>query len=161
MKNNMLFIFRLGLRSIAWAIVKDWIRRRFPDVQSVSTTALQTWLQEGMTKPLLLDVRTPAEYEVSHLPQARRAPDDPAALSQWSDVTPTTPIVAYCSVGYRSARLARQLQAMGYETVFNLEGSIFQWANEGKPVYQGGKAVKQVHPYDRLWGCLLEPSYRS
>jgi 3-mercaptopyruvate sulfurtransferase SseA len=65
--------------------------------------------------------------------------------------------VTYCSVGYRSAALAQQLQAMGCKKVFNLEGSLFEWVNQGYPVYQGEQVVKSVHPFNRLWGLLLNP----
>ena len=37
----------------------------------------------------------------------------------------------------------------------NLEGSIFRWAGEGRPVYRDGVRVEQVHPYDDRWGALL------
>ena len=62
----------------------------------------------------------------------------------------------YCSVGYRSSRLAEELRARGFENVFNLEGSLFQWANEGRPLYRGEERVDQAHPYDEEWGQLLD-----
>ncbi|NEQ28665.1 MAG: rhodanese-like domain-containing protein, partial [Microcoleus sp. SIO2G3] len=71
------------------------------------------------------------------------------------------PIVAYCSVGWRSSRVVDRLQQASYTNAFNLEGSIFQWANEGRPVFQNGERVQQVHPYSRLWGQLLKPNLRA
>ena len=47
------------------------------------------------------------------------------------------PIVTYCSVGYRSGKMAERLQAAGYTNVRNLEGSIFKWANEHRPLVRG------------------------
>lgn len=67
-------------------------------------------------------------------------------------------IVVYCSVGYRSSRLARQLRTRGVKNVFNLEGSLFKWANEGRPVYRGSERVQEVHPFDEDWGELLDES---
>jgi rhodanese-related sulfurtransferase len=148
------------LRSIAWIITKQLIRRQFPEVSYLSPKELTNWLSQRSDPPLLLDVRTAEEYAVSHLPTAQLAPRDPQLLSQWERLSFETPIVLYCSVGYRSARLAQQLQDAGYKTVFNLEGSIFQWANEGYPVQQNDRIVEQVHPYNALWGKLLDDEYR-
>ena len=69
-------------------------------------------------------------------------------------------MVVYCSVGYRSAELARKLTARGHANVANLEGSLFAWANEGRPVYAGTRLADRVHPYDAAWGSLLKPELR-
>ena len=71
------------------------------------------------------------------------------------------PIVVYSSVGYRSARLAHWLAGQGYTNVRNLAGSIFQWANEDRPVFRDGRPTTEVHPYDRRWGLLLESRFRA
>jgi len=71
------------------------------------------------------------------------------------------PIVVYCSVGYRSARVAHWLAGQGYTNVRNLEGSLFQWANEDRPIFRDGRSTLEVHPYDRRWGLLLESRYRA
>jgi hypothetical protein len=65
--------------------------------------------------------------------------------------------VAYCSVGYRSARLVAQLRQAGYTQVYNLEGSIFRWANEGQSLVSQGQLVAVVHPFNPTWGLLLRP----
>ncbi len=43
----------------------------------------------------------------------------------------------------------------------NLKGSIFQWANEGRPVVRDGEPVREVHPYDAVWGRLLDRDLRA
>lgn len=73
----------------------------------------------------------------------------------------TDKIVVYCSVGVRSAQFAEKLQQAGYPNVYNLNGSIFEWANENRPLYQGQQQVTQVHPYNSFWGKLLVPNYRA
>ncbi len=110
---------------------------------------------------MLLDARTEAEYAVSHLRGARRIDPAHPALDPLSGVPKTAAIVVYCSVGYRSASVADWLMAQGFGNVRNLEGSLFRWANEGRPVYQGERRVTRVHPYDRTWGLLLEPVHRA
>ena len=147
-------------RWLGWQVVKAGTRHKFPTVQGIGTQSLAVWLADPQRpQPILLDVREPAEFAVSHLADARRVEPgtDPAAL----DLPKDQPIVTYCSVGYRSADYAQRLQQAGYTDVRNLEGSIFQWANEGRPVFDDGKQAEKVHPYNDTWGKLLEPSLRA
>ena len=146
------------LRILGWWVIKWLIRLQFPQIQQLSTEDLATWLQEdGVRKPLLLDVRSKEEYEVSHLQNARLAPNNLEDLVNQERINFLTPIVVYCSVGYRSAASAFYLQSIGYQNVFNLSGSIFQWVNENRLVYQGEKQVNKVHCYQRFWQYLLLP----
>ena len=142
------------LRPLAWKGVKRWVRQSFPSVESISTADLENWLAQD-DPPLLIDTRQEAEYAVSHLPQAHRASTVEAIEAM--GVSKEVPVVLYCSVGYRSARLGQQLQAAGYRAI-NLEGSLFQWANEGRSLVAAGQPTRQVHPYNRLWQLLLKPT---
>jgi hypothetical protein len=45
--------------------------------------------------------------------------------------------------------------------VQNLEGSIFQWANEHRPLVRDGQRETRVHPYNAVWGRLLAPEVRA
>lgn len=144
------------LRALAWPLVKGLVRRKFPAAESLTTDQLAGWLVGDLPPPILVDVRTPAEYAVSHLPGARHLPSLEAV--QQAQIPPQATLVLYCSVGYRSARLAEQLQQAGYPHAINLEGSIFEWYNQGHPVVRDGQPVQQVHPYSRSWGLLLKSS---
>jgi hypothetical protein len=57
--------------------------------------------------------------------------------------------------------MAERLQKAGFTRVRNLEGSIFEWANEGRPLVREGKKVTTVHPYDTTWGRLLRDDVRA
>ncbi len=147
---------RTVARPVAWWVVDHWVKWAFPGVPTLSPQRLANWLSEGKGPlPILLDVRQDDEFAVSHLPEAHRTPTLDAALALGLD--PERPIVAYCSVGYRSARLAAQLQAAGYTQVYNLAGSMFQWANEGRSLVHSGRPTTVVHPYNPRWGLLLKP----
>jgi len=140
-----------------WPSVQKLIHKKFPTVRELSTTALAEWLAApDREPPLLLDARAPAEFAVSHLAGARSVPTASDALRLLQDRDKGRPIVVYCSVGYRSAAMVERLQAAGFTRVQNLAGSIFQWANEGRPLYRAGRPVRQVHPYDAKWGVLLD-----
>ncbi len=149
-----------------WSTTLKMIRAKFPGVAQLSTDSLQVWLEAapdrpGRESPLLLDVREKEEYEVSHLEGALLATSEKEALQALEDVPPDQPVVLYCSVGYRSSEMAGYLEKKGFRKVFNLEGSIFAWANEGRPVYRGDDRAHVVHPYDRVWGKLLKKALRA
>ncbi len=153
-------VFLTG-RSLARRIIKRLITRKFPTVEWITTEEFARWLEDpAKLLPILLDARSEAEYAISHLKDSQRIdPNQPdlAAFTESKD----TPIVVYCSVGYRSARVAEQLGETGFSRVYNLEGSIFQWANEGRPVCKDDSPTMLVHPYDALWGRLLRSEYRA
>lgn len=142
-----------------WSTVRQGIRQRFPDVATISTAELAAQLQNDRA-PVLLDARSLEEYAVSHLPGALHAPDGAAALTALADVGRDTPVVTYCSVGYRSAQRAEELHRAGFSRVRNLEGSIFQWANEDRPLVDADGPVHVVHPYGSPWDGLLDEEHR-
>ena len=116
---------------------------------------LNEQLSNPAKTPLLLDTRTPAEYKVSHLKGARFVAYDSFQVSQLGDVPKDTPIVVYCAVGYRSERVGEQLQQAGYKQVHNLYGGIFEWVNQGYPVYNDSGKTDKVHAYSKTWGVWL------
>jgi rhodanese-related sulfurtransferase len=146
-------------RALAWKLVKRIVHRQFPQVQSISTSELAAWLESDMPPPVLIDARQQEEYAVSHLPGARHFRTVEAV--QQANISSDATVILYCSVGYRSARLAQQLQAAGYKHVMNLEGSIFEWYNQGHGVSANHEPVRQVHPYNRVWGLLLKQPRRK
>ncbi len=106
---------------------------------------------------LLLDAREPKEFAVSHLANALHVGYDDFKLSAVPDsVAKDRPIVVYCSVGYRSEKVAERLRAAGFTQVSNLYGGIFEWVNQGNPVVDDQGATKRVHAYGRAWGVWLK-----
>lgn len=149
-------------KTSSWRAVNHMIAANYPDVPTITTDSLSNRLADSSRRqPLLLDTRSPEEYAVSHLPGAWRVDPEGTSFPELDAVPRDTPIVVYCSVGYRSARVSSRLQKNGFTQVANLEGSIFQWANEGRPVFRDGVRVEAVHPYDRTWGTLLVDSLHT
>ncbi len=143
----------------AWEQALRFVHEAFPDVPQMTTRQLAAMQAHDAPDVVLLDARTPAEFNVSHLPGAVLASNTRMALDALEVNDPERTVVVYCSVGYRSSRLAKQLRARGFENVFNLEGSLFQWANEGRPLYRGDERVYRAHPYDEEWGQLLDKAF--
>ncbi len=135
------------------------LQKKFPDVAQISPAELAAWVNDSArTPPILLDVREEKEFAVSHLPGARRAEKDFATQLKRLGVSKEQPIVVYCSVGYRSTVLAQKLQKAGFANVRNLEGSIFAWANEERPLVNANGATRGAHPFNIVWGRYLDKS---
>ena len=122
-------------------------------VPYVNVTALHE-----MDRPVTLDTRKKEEYEVSHLKDALwvgfKSFDITEVTSKIKDKD--TEIIVYCSIGVRSENIGEKLQDAGYTNVKNLYGGIFEWKNEGYPVYDSiGNETEKVHAFSKHWGKLL------
>ena len=149
-----------GPAEMALAAMKPLITVEHPSVRWVDAAGLVE-AQSTASPPLLVDVRTEAEWKEGQIAGAVRIPHDatdfPVALTR----DPTQPVVVYCAVGVRSAWLAERLQGAGYTDVQNLEGGIFAWASAGLPMVKDGAPTTTVHPYDATWGKMLAPEHRA
>lgn len=141
-------------RTPDWATLRQEIRTRFPAVSQISAAELEREHPDA----LLVDVRSPEEYAVSHLPGAVRAttPEEVRAALAGSGAHE---VVLYCSVGWRSSELAQRIDGSLGVPVHDLEGSIFAWANAGRPLERDGRPAHEVHPFDATWGRLLDERY--
>ena len=110
---------------------------------------------------ILLDVRETEETAASTLPGARAVP--PSAVAQLN-IAPqaNAVIVAYCTVGYRSGLAAVALEKRLKQPVYNLEGGIIAWFNQGGILHDAqGQPTQGVHPYDKEWEPFLSPTARQ
>lgn len=127
----LLFIVAL----IPPALLRWLLRWHFKTVQQQAPMSLARCLT---TVPvLLLDVRTHDEFESGHLAGAIHVNDTGSAQRLIHDFrlnTPNGQIVAYCTVGYRSAQLAERLTSLGCVNVKNLQGGVWAWIAAGQPV---------------------------
>lgn len=143
-------------KDLVWSELNEKISQTFPNSQFISIDELRTALQKKPS-PILVDVRSRAEFEVSHLRGAVHLEKADDILRRYQNYKGL--VVVYCSVGYRSGDVAEQLFMAGMKHVKNLKGSIFGWANKGYPVYNDKGKTTYVHPYDRYWGQLLSTKY--
>lgn len=136
------------------------IDREHSGTEWISTADLATQLaRPEAERPILLDVRAPAEFAQSHLHGAIHVEPGTADLSQLD--LRGKDVVVYCSVGYRSAELMPAVRAAGARSVKNLIGGIFQWANEDRLLCDDSGRASQVHPYDAEWGRYLSDERRA
>lgn len=104
---------------------------------------------------VFLDSREYEEYTVSHIPSAVHVGYDDFDINEIK-YHKNQPIVVYCSVGYRSEKIAERLIKAGYTDVRNMYGSLFEWANCGLPVINAqGMPTDTIHTYNRRWSKWL------
>lgn len=98
----------------------------FPGQSARDPQVLETLIDTNRSSFLLIDVRTPAEYRGGHVPTADNI-DYRSLESVLDDADRSIPVVVYCRSGNRSARAARTLRDMGFETVVDF-GGLSRWA---------------------------------
>lgn len=84
---------------------------------------------------IVLDVRTPEEYAVGHVPGAINIPYThlPARISELPSAAEKD-IVVYCTVGVRAERAASRFRENGYTRVLHLDGDMKKWLEDKRPV---------------------------
>jgi len=105
----------------------------------------------------ILDTREEDEFMVSHIKNARHVGNFWFDMRKVYDISKNSTVVVYCSVGIRSEKIGEKLIAAGYKNVFNLYGGIFEWVNQGHPVYkQNGVQTAEIHTYNNTWDRWAE-----
>ncbi|MEL6342715.1 MAG: rhodanese-like domain-containing protein [Myxococcota bacterium] len=124
-----------------------------PRVETVDASQLQAALQSD-APPVLIDVRPNNERSVSTLPGAISLETFQANRSDYDN----RPLVTYCTVGVRSAYVAKDLADDGLD-VKNFEGSILAWTHIGGPLQTpSGQPTQNVHVYGKKWN-FAAPGY--
>jgi rhodanese-related sulfurtransferase len=145
-----------------WGKVKDEVRARFPTVKFIKSVDLQEWMAtRTIVPPVLLDVRTAAEFEFSHLPGARRVASGGSLTENQLAGLESAKVVVYDSVGFDAAAFASGLLTRNFIDVQVLEGGIFLWANEGRVLSGPGGRPTKVLTGASEHAALLERSRRA
>lgn len=102
-----------------------------PEIVEITTNEFAGELEQG-NDILVVDVRMPWDYQVSHIPGAISIPL--ATLPQrYSELPTDRDIVLYCYHGFSSQDGTAFLMQRGYTRVRSLIGGFTQWAAEGRP----------------------------
>lgn len=104
---------------------------------------------------LFLDAREKKEYKVSHIKDAVWVGYDDFKLNRLPEVSIDQKIIVYCSVGYRSEKIAEKLLSVGYTDVSNLYGGVFEWVHEEKKIHNKKGETKAVHTFNKEWSQWL------
>jgi rhodanese-related sulfurtransferase len=107
---------------------------------------------EVPTDAVIVDVRSEAEWKISHLKQAVNLEWSGTKLTNLPMLNKDTPILVYCSVGYRSEQAGEYLLQKGYTHVYNLYGGLFKVYNENQVDLISHNNTAQIHGYNQRWG---------
>lgn len=146
------FRWSLSFGELTWEKVNAAIKADYPGVAHIDTSDLQKLIRERRGL-VLIDVRESEEYQISHIPGAVHVSSFNTIARNNTDSAVL--IVAYCSVGLRSAKFISELQKSGFINAYNLRGSVFEWANQHMELIGAGGRTRKVHPYNTRWGSLL------
>ena len=98
----------------------------------IEATDLATRL-ESASPPVVVDVRSPKEWENGHIPGSRVVPL-PELAQRLEEVPRDRPVAVHCEGGYRSSIATSLLQARGYDQILDLVGGMKAWRAAGLPV---------------------------
>ncbi len=105
---------------------------------------------------IFLDARKKEEYNVSHIPNALRIGYDDFNSKTLETISKNQPVIVYCSLGYRSEKIAEKLKKMGYSNVSNLYGGIFEWMHCNQRIVNDSSITNKVHTYNKEWSKWLK-----
>ena len=84
-----------------------------------------------------LDVRTPAEFAEGHIEGARLIDFQSGNFeSEIAGLDKEATYAVYCRSGNRSGQAVAIMHDAGFHNVYNLEGGVIDWANEGMTLVQ-------------------------
>jgi rhodanese-related sulfurtransferase len=103
-------------------------------IGNMTVTELKEKLEKG-EELLLIDCREQGEWDEAHIKEANFHPlsQFQAEIEKLEGRNKEAVIVCQCRSGKRSLQAATMLQGEGYENLFNLEGGILAWMDEGYP----------------------------
>jgi rhodanese-related sulfurtransferase len=105
------------------------------EAPSITPSALATLRASG-SAPVVIDVRTPAEYATGHIPGAINIPYDQVA-DRIAEIDAPNGVALYCMLGPRARKGETALLDQGYTSVLHLEGGLAAWQAAGLPVADG------------------------
>ncbi len=101
----------------------------------IKRTELLSLLQEEQAQPIIIDVRSSAEYNSGHIPQAKH-------ISFWKSFTTDAldknekqeEILLYCEHGPRAGIAKFAYFMAGFENIRYVEGHMTAWRKAGLPI---------------------------
>ena len=117
------------------------LRRHAPlpaaaDSGGIRNATVQEFARLALDKDnVILDVRTPGEFEAGHLAGAVNldvtAPD---FLKRAGTLDKHKTYLVHCASGWRSAKACKELSQIGFASLYNLPGGYGAWIKAGEPV---------------------------
>lgn len=106
---------------------------------------------------LLVDVRTPGEFRAGHIPNSINIPlgDLGRFAPELKDKAAGKNVVLVCRTGKRATTAVEELRKEGLPNCQVLDGGLIAWAEEGRPVTHGCRAVSIERQVRIVAGALV------
>ncbi len=99
----------------------------------------------------LIDVRTPEEFSVEHIQNAKNINwNSDAFVSNVEKLDKSKPVLVYCKVGGRSSQAANKLSELGFKEIYNLDGGIMKWKGKKTFASNGKQTGMNSLEFDKL-----------
>lgn len=142
-RENLLFIKNIVIYKIERILINfkikigDQMASEKPIFKDITPQEAAVMINENKNNPqfVLLDVRTPAEFESAHLSGAKNL-DYPSNtfLSEIEKLDKSKKYMLYCRSGMRSANALQLMRSKGFKELYHMLGGITLWADEGFPL---------------------------
>ncbi|MEJ5359910.1 MAG: rhodanese-like domain-containing protein [Desulfobacterales bacterium] len=119
-------------------------KRDFSAVEDIIPEEAIRLHREG--KALFIDVREKREQVVSMIPGAIRDEEFLKSLQTFDGKI----LIAYCTISYRSGKLAERLAHRGIR-ILNLQGGLLGWVHAGGPIVDQKGETRRIHVYGPKW----------
>jgi sodium/bile acid cotransporter 7 len=119
-------------------------KKDFADVEDIAPAEAMELLKNG--RVIFVDVREQKEQDVSMLPGAITENEFLKHPERYHDKV----IIGYCTISYRSGKLAMKLRARDI-AMLNLRGGLLAWVHAGGKVYDRNGETRHIHVYGRKW----------
>jgi phage shock protein E len=87
------------------------------------------------TDPVILDIRTPAEFSEGHIAEAVNIDYYEADFStRLKELDKNASYLIYCRTGNRSSKALELMRSYGFTRVYELGGGIVAWSSQGKGI---------------------------
>jgi rhodanese-related sulfurtransferase len=84
---------------------------------------------------VILDVRTPGEFAEGYIEDARLIDFQGGSFeTEIASLDKDVTYAVYCRSGNRSGQAVKIMQDAGFRNLYNLEGGVIDWANQGMPL---------------------------
>lgn len=109
------------------------------------------------TNQIIIDVRTPSEFEEAHIPGSKNIPltDLKSALPELRETAKHHELTLVCRTQNRVKLAYDQLVANGISHCRMLEGGVTQWIADGKPVIRGTRGFSLEQQVRLSAGMLI------